>query len=68
MRVLDGEQGLVRIFLRESDKWHHTPLSRALLERLRRDRRDDYRGSACDCGASPRAAICSRRDAPLQCS
>jgi PII-like signaling protein len=35
MRVLDGEQFLVRIFLGESDKWHHTPLSRALLERLR---------------------------------
>src|SRR5262249_11721243 len=25
----------VRIFLGESDKWHHTPLARALLERLR---------------------------------
>jgi PII-like signaling protein len=37
MRVLDGEQFLVRIFLGESDKWHHTPLSRALLERLRRE-------------------------------
>ena len=35
MRVLDGEQFLVRIFLGESDTWHHTPLSRALLERLR---------------------------------
>jgi PII-like signaling protein len=35
MRVLDGDQFLVRIFLGESDKWHHTPLSRALLERLR---------------------------------
>jgi PII-like signaling protein len=37
VRVLDGEQFLVRIFLGESDKWHHTPLSRALLERLRRE-------------------------------
>lgn len=37
MRVLDGEQFLVRIFLGESDRWHHTPLSRALLERLRRE-------------------------------
>jgi PII-like signaling protein len=37
MRVLDGDQFLVRIFLGESDKWHHTPLSRALLERLRRE-------------------------------
>ena len=35
MRVLDGVQFLVRIFLRESDKWHHMPLARAILERLR---------------------------------
>jgi PII-like signaling protein len=35
MRVLDGTQVLVRIFLGESDRFHHTPLSRALLERLR---------------------------------
>ena len=31
MRVLDGDQFLVRIFLGESDKWHHTPLARAIL-------------------------------------
>ena len=37
MRVLDGDQFLVRIFLGESDKWHHTPLARAILERLRAD-------------------------------
>jgi uncharacterized protein len=37
MRVLDGEQLLVRIFLGESDQYHHTPLSRAILERLRRE-------------------------------
>lgn len=37
MRVLDGEQTLVRIFFGESDKWHHQPLDRALLERLRRE-------------------------------
>jgi uncharacterized protein len=37
MRVLDGDQFLVRIFLGESDQWHHTPLARALLERLRRE-------------------------------
>ena len=37
MRVLDGTQFLVRIFLGESDRFHHTPLSRALLERLRRE-------------------------------
>ncbi len=37
MRVLDGEQFLVRIFLGESDRFHHVPLARALLERLRRE-------------------------------
>jgi hypothetical protein len=37
MRTLDGEQFLVRIFIGESDLWHHQPLSRALLERLRRE-------------------------------
>jgi hypothetical protein len=35
MRVLDGEQSLVRIFLGESDAWQRRPLARALLERLR---------------------------------
>ncbi|HKD11287.1 MAG TPA: DUF190 domain-containing protein [Thermoanaerobaculia bacterium] len=37
MRVLDGEQVLVRIFIGESDRWRHQPLSLALLERLRRE-------------------------------
>src|SRR5262245_46181443 len=37
MRVLDGEQVMARIFIGESDQWHHQPLSSALLERLRRD-------------------------------
>jgi len=37
MRVLDGNQLLVRIFLGESDRWHHTSLYRAILERLRRE-------------------------------
>lgn len=37
MRVLDGEQMLVRIFIGEGDQWHHQPLARALLERLRRE-------------------------------
>jgi PII-like signaling protein len=37
MRVLDGEQLLVRIFFGDGDKWHHQPLDRALLERLRRE-------------------------------
>jgi PII-like signaling protein len=35
MRVLDGEQLLVRIFIGEADKWHHQPLAHALIERLR---------------------------------
>src|SRR5882724_5361640 len=35
MRVLDGEQILVRIYIGESDRWHHGALHRALLERLR---------------------------------
>jgi PII-like signaling protein len=34
MRILDGEQSLVRIFVGESDVWQHRPLARALLERL----------------------------------
>lgn len=37
MRVLDGEQVLLRIFIGESDKWRHQPLSVALLERLRKE-------------------------------
>jgi hypothetical protein len=37
MRVLDGEQVHARIFIGESDKWHHQPLSVALLERLRKE-------------------------------
>src|SRR5262245_47958724 len=54
VRILDGEQFLVRIFLGESDQYHHIPLSRALLERLRRE---GYGGAAVmqgtdGCGAS----------------
>jgi PII-like signaling protein len=37
MRVLDGDQFLVRIFLGESDRWRHVPLARAILGRLRRE-------------------------------
>ena len=37
VRVLDGEQALVRIFVGDSDKWRHQPLDRALLERLRKE-------------------------------
>ena len=32
MRVFDGDQFLVRIFLGESDKWHHTPLGASAPE------------------------------------
>jgi PII-like signaling protein len=37
MRVLEGEQWLVRIFIGESDRWHGRPLADALVERLRRE-------------------------------
>jgi PII-like signaling protein len=37
MRVLDGEQMLIRIFIGESDRWKKRPLSDALIERLRRE-------------------------------
>jgi uncharacterized protein len=37
MRVLDGEQTLVRIFIGDSDRWHGQPLERYLLERLRKE-------------------------------
>jgi uncharacterized protein len=37
MRVLTGEQTLVRIFIGESDKWQHRPLATALIERLRKE-------------------------------
>ncbi len=37
MRVLDREGILVRVFIGESDQWHHQPLQTALLERLRRE-------------------------------
>jgi uncharacterized protein len=37
MRVLSGEQILVRIFIGETDRWHHQPLHVALLERLRKE-------------------------------
>jgi len=35
VRVLTGQHVLVRIFIGESDRWHHQPLATALLERLR---------------------------------
>jgi uncharacterized protein len=37
MRVLSGEQVLVRVFIGESDRWHHRSLATALLERLREE-------------------------------
>jgi PII-like signaling protein len=37
MRVLDGQQILVRIFIGDGDHWHHQSLHRALLERLRKE-------------------------------
>lgn len=37
MRVLDGEGTLVRVFIGESDRWHHRPLAMTIVERLRRE-------------------------------
>jgi PII-like signaling protein len=37
MRVLTGEQVLVRVFIGESDKWQHRSLATALVERLRKE-------------------------------
>ena len=37
MRVLEGEQVMVRIFIGESDHWHGQPLATALVERLRKE-------------------------------
>jgi PII-like signaling protein len=37
MRVLEGEQIQVRVFIGEAEKWGPTPLSIALVERLRKE-------------------------------
>jgi uncharacterized protein len=37
MRVLDGEATLVRVFIGESDQWHHRSLALAIVERLRKE-------------------------------
>jgi PII-like signaling protein len=37
VRVLEGDQWMVRIFIGESDRWQGRPLSTALVERLRRE-------------------------------
>jgi PII-like signaling protein len=37
VRVLEGEQWMVRIFIGESDRWQGQPLATALVERLRRE-------------------------------
>jgi PII-like signaling protein len=37
MRVLDGEQMMVRVFLGEDDRWHGQFLHVALIERLRKE-------------------------------
>ncbi len=38
MRVLDGEQILMRIFIGEADKFHGQPLYPALVEMFRREK------------------------------
>jgi PII-like signaling protein len=37
MRVLTGEQVLVRVFIGKDDLWHGRPLFLALIDRLRRE-------------------------------
>jgi PII-like signaling protein len=37
MRSLDGDQVLVRIFVGESDRWRHQPLTSQLVDRQRRE-------------------------------
>ena len=37
MRVLEGDQWMVRIFIGESDRWKGRPLADALVERLRKE-------------------------------
>lgn len=37
MRSLDGDQVMVRIFIGESDQWHHQSLYMAILERLKKE-------------------------------
>ena len=37
MRVLTGEQVLVRVFIGKDDTWHGQPLFLALIDRLRRE-------------------------------
>jgi PII-like signaling protein len=37
LRVLEGEQWMVRIFIGESDLWKGRPLADALIERLRKE-------------------------------
>jgi len=50
MRLFEeSAPAIVRIFLGESDKWHHTPLARAILERLRAD---GFAGATVVCGVA----------------
>ncbi len=37
MRILDGDQVMVRIFIGEADQWHHQSLYQAVLERLKKE-------------------------------
>src|SRR5204862_7380301 len=37
MRALEREGILIRVFIGESDQWHHQRLATALIERLRRE-------------------------------
>jgi uncharacterized protein len=37
LRVLEGDQWMVRIFIGESDRWKGRPLADAMVERLRKE-------------------------------
>ena len=37
MRALEGDRVLVRVIIGEAEKWHHVPLSWAIVGRLRRE-------------------------------
>jgi PII-like signaling protein len=37
VRVLEGDQWMVRIYIGESDRWNGRPLADALVERLRKE-------------------------------
>jgi uncharacterized protein len=68
---LEGERTLMRIFIGESDRWHHQPLYEALVELFRRE---DFAGATVLKGAAGFGAasvlhtdrlLCLSQDLPL---